>query len=493
MSKKPEKHDDKQPKQPEPAAAKPAPAPAPAPAPVPAAAPVPVAAALKGSPEPAAPGGAAPAPAPAAAPKPPPPPKKELPTPVFNPAYKGRLLTTDRYWPTDKWKNVWAVPGYKLSAAILVGMILGGLGLAAAVGELSDWTPKLYNLIASFVAGQGGPKLVTEIVWAAIKILVVLHIILVAPIFLVWWERKISAHMQSRMGPMYVGGWHGVLQTVADGIKLLLKEDITPVAADRWVHRLAPLVVVAPCILAFAPVSFGHELSAANLDVGALYIFAVGGASVIGILMAGWGSGNKYSLLGGLRSAAQLVSYELPRSFSIVPVLMFAGSLNLTRIADAQAGYWGGVVPRWFIFYPVVGQIAFFTFLIASVAETNRIPFDLPEAESELVAGFHTEYSGMKFSLFFLAEYAYVFLASCLAASFFLGGGASPFPWEPFTRIPSWAWFLGKVLGVVFTFLWFRWTFPRFRVDRVMDFNWKFLLPWSFANIALAGLYLLLL
>ncbi|MBI4345515.1 MAG: NADH-quinone oxidoreductase subunit NuoH [Elusimicrobia bacterium] len=349
----------------------------------------------------------------------------------------------------------------------------------------------MYDAIAKAVAGQGWPKLVTDVVWAAIKILVVLHLILVAPIFLVWWERKISAHIQSRLGPMYVGGWHGVLQTVADGIKLLLKEDITPVSADKWVHRLAPLVVVAPCILAFAPVSFGKELSAANLDVGALYIFAVAGASVIGIMMAGWGSGNKYSLLGGLRSAAQLVSYELPRTFSIVPVLMFAGSLNLTRIADAQAGYWADVFPRWFIFYPVVGQIAFLTFLIASVAETNRIPFDLPEAESELVAGFHTEYAGMKFSLFFLAEYAYVFLASCLAAAFFLGGGASPFPWTPLTLVPSWAWFLGKVLFIVFCFLWFRWTFPRFRVDRVMDFNWKFLLPWSFANIALAGLYLL--
>ncbi|MBI4423219.1 MAG: NADH-quinone oxidoreductase subunit NuoH [Elusimicrobia bacterium] len=370
-------------------------------------------------------------------------------------------------------------------------MILGGLGLAAAVGELSRWTPKLYALIAAAVAAQGLPEIAAEGIWAAIKIVAVLHAILVAPIVIVWWERKISAHMQSRLGPMYVGGWHGVLQTVADGIKLLLKEDITPLAADAWVHRLAPLVVVAPCILAFAPVVFGHELMAADLDVGAFYVFAVAGISVIGIMMAGWASANKYSLLGGLRSAAQLVSYELPRSFSIVPVLMFSESLNLTRIADAQAGYWLPVLPRWFIFYPVVGQVAFLIYLIASVAETNRIPFDLPEAESELVAGFHTEFSGMKFSLFFLAEYAYVFLASFLGAAFFLGGGASPFSFAPFTLVPSWAWYLGKVILIVFCFLWFRWTFPRFRVDRVMDFNWKFLLPWSFANIALAGVYLL--
>ncbi|MCX5789889.1 MAG: NADH-quinone oxidoreductase subunit NuoH, partial [Elusimicrobia bacterium] len=334
--------------------------------------------------------------------------------------------------------------------------------------------------------------LLVDVVWALIKIVIVLTAVLIAPIFLVWWERKISAHMQSRRGPMYTGGWHGWLQTIVDGIKLLLKEDITPLAADRWVHLLAPIIVVGPCILAFAPVSFGKELAAADLDVGALYIFAVAGVSVIGIVMAGWASGNKFSLLGGLRSAAQLVSYEIPRTFSIVPVLMFAGSLNLTRIVDAQAGYWGGALPRWFIFYPVIGQLSFLIFLISSVAETNRIPFDLPEAESELVAGFHTEFSGMKFALFFTAEYAYVFLASCLTAAFFLGGGGSPFSFAPFTLVPSWAWFLGKTLVISFCFLWFRWTFPRFRVDRLMDFNWKFLLPWSFVNIGLAGLYLLL-
>ncbi|MBI4051421.1 MAG: NADH-quinone oxidoreductase subunit H, partial [Elusimicrobia bacterium] len=221
-----------------------------------------------------------------------------------------------------------------------------------------------------------------------------------------------------------------------------------------------------------------------------LYIFAVSGVSVIGIVMAGWASGNKYSLLGGLRSAAQLVSYELPRTFSVVPVIMFAGSLNLAAIQQGQAGYWLGFFPKWYIFYPFVGQIGFIIFLIASVAETNRVPFDIPEAESELVAGFHTEYGGMKFSLFFLSEYAYVLLASCLGATFFLGGGSAPLPFLGF--IPSWIWFLSKILFLMFCFLWFRWTFPRFRVDRLMDFNWKFLLPWSFVNIALAGIYLLI-
>lgn len=372
---------------------------------------------------------------------------------------------------------------------MLIAIIVGGVAIAARVGEISKWTPRLYDWILRIATAHNLPEITASSIWMLIKLVVLLLIIVNAPLFLVWWERKISAHMQSRLGPMYTGGWHGWAQTIADGIKLFLKEDVTPNVADRWVHRMAPAIVTAPAILAFAPVSFGRELSAANLDVGILYIFAVAGVSVLGIVMAGWASGNKYSLLGGLRSAAQLVSYELPRAFSIVPVIMIVGSLNLTAIAGYQAGYWGGFFPRWFIFYPVVGQIAFLIFLIASVAETNRIPFDIPEAESELVAGFHTEYSGMKFLLFFLAEYAYVLLAACLTATFFLGGGAAPLPFLAF--IPSWFWFLGKVLVIIFCFLWFRWTFPRFRVDRLMDFNWKFLLPWSFANILFAGVYLL--
>ena len=236
--------------------------------------------------------------------------------------------------------------------------------------------------------------------------------------------------------------------------------------------------------------SFGSQLAAANLDIGTLYIFAFAGISVIGVVMAGWASGNKYSLLGGLRAAAQIVSYELPRGFSIVPVLMFAGSLNLSVIADAQTGFWWGVVPKWFVFYPVVGQIAFAIFLIASVAETTRTPFDIPEAESELVSGFHTEYSGMKWSIFFLTEYAYVLLGSFLLATFFLGGGGAPLPYAPFLLVPSWLWMLAKALLMMFVFLWIRWTLPRLRADQLMDFTWKFLLPWCFANIALAGLYL---
>jgi NADH-quinone oxidoreductase subunit H len=307
--------------------------------------------------------------------------------------------------------------------------------------------------------------------------------------FMVWWERKVSAHIQSRLGPMYTGGWHGWAQTIADAIKLMLKEDIIPAQASPWVHRLAPVIAFVPSFLCYAALPFGEGLISVDLDVGVLYIFAVSGLSVLGIVMAGWGSGNKYSLLGGLRSAAQSVSYEIPRVLSVVPILMFAGSLKLTAIAEYQSGFWHlagmPVLPRWFIFYPFIGQLAFVIFLICSVAETNRTPFDIAEAESELVAGFHTEYSGMKFSLFFLAEYSYVFISSAMAAALFLGGGSGPL-------FPSWVWFLLKSFFIVFLFLWFRWTFPRLRVDRLMEFTWKFLLPWSFVNILVTGGFLLL-
>ncbi len=474
----------------EPVNDKPEEKPVPKPAvPTPAAAPVPAAA-----------GTAAPA---AAAPKPAPKPKFVIPDPVFN-EKNGILLKNTRYWPTELWKSPWSRPGYALSAAMLVGIIGGIFATGAAVGELSHWGGLVYDFLSAFSSSHSqiaaflrmSPDTLTQLVWIAIKLLIVLHIVLINGLWAIWWERKISAHMQSRLGPVYSGGFikgwnmHGWAQTLVDGIKLLLKEDITPAAADSWVHALAPAIVVVPVMVAFAPVSFGLDLSAASIDIGTLYIFAISGISVIGIVMAGWASGNKYSLLGGLRSAAQMVSYELPRGFSVVPVLMFAGSMDLAVIAQSQAGYWHGVLPKWFIFYPVIGQLAFVIFLISSVAETNRVPFDIAEAESELVAGFHTEYSGMKWSIFFLTEYGYVLLASFLLSTFFLGGGASPFFFDHI--IPSWIWMLAKAMLMMFVFIWFRWTFPRLRVDQLMDFCWKFLIPWSFANIAFAGIYLVI-
>jgi NADH-quinone oxidoreductase subunit H len=435
---------------------------------------------------------AAPAPKPAA---PAPKPKFVAPTPVLN-EKDGRLLK-DRFatWPQPIFDSKWQRPSYR-SGAVKLFIILAGLfGGSALLGELAPLGDRLYAFLVDFHAKAGAPAWAADFVWTAIKALIVLHVILLNGLWAIWWERKVSAHIQSRVGPTYAGSpkgknFHGWFQTAVDGIKLLLKEDVTPAAADKWVHALAPAIVVVPVVIAFAPLLFGDQLAAASIDIGTLYIFAFAGISVIGVVMAGWASGNKYSLLGGLRAAAQIVSYELPRGFSVVPVLMFAGSLDLQVISNAQAGYWWGVVPRWYIFYPVVGQVAFLIFLIASIAETNRTPFDIPEAESELVSGFHTEYSGMKWSIFFLAEYGYVLLGSFLLATFFLGGGASPLPFAPFTAVPSWMWMLMKAMAMMFVFLWVRWTLPRLRVDQLMDYNWKFLLPWSFANIVVAGLYL---
>ncbi|MFA6317818.1 MAG: NADH-quinone oxidoreductase subunit NuoH [Elusimicrobiota bacterium] len=434
----------------------------------------------------------------------PPEPKVLYPKPVYS--KDAGLLLSSRVWPTERWTARWSQPEYR-KAAVQLAAILGGILVCGAlIGELAKWGDLLYKMLLAAAAythqqllARGIPSgllgdparvlaalnLTAEILWVSLKILIVVGIINLNGLWAVWWERKLSAHMQSRLGPMEAGRFHGWAQTALDSIKLLLKEDATPADADRAVHLLAPAVVIVPAILAFAPVLFGKELAAAKLDVGALYILSVSGVSVIGIIMAGWASSNKFSLLGGLRAAAQVVSYEIPRIFAVVPVLMFAGSLDLAAIDAAQQGYWLGFLPRWFVFWLPAGPIAFLLFLIASLAETNRVPFDIPEAESELVAGFMTEYSGMKWALFFLAEYAYVLLACFMMAVFFLGGGAAPLPLLSF--IPSWIWMLAKAMAMMFVFMWLRWTLPRFRVDQLMDFNWKFMLPWSFVVVALAG------
>ncbi|MBI5882998.1 MAG: NADH-quinone oxidoreductase subunit NuoH [Elusimicrobia bacterium] len=418
-----------------------------------------------------------------------PPAKNLYPKPVYS-KKAGKLLKT-RLWPTERWANPWSQPEYR-NAAFQLAAIIGGDLLYK---YLLAGTALLHQHLAARGIPSGpladpawtGAALRTgaEVAWTAFKVILVVGVINVNGLWAVWWERKLSAHMQSRLGPMYAGGFHGWAQTALDSIKLLLKEDATPADADRAVHRLAPAIVIVPAVLAFAPVLFGTELAAAKLDVGALYILAVSGVSVIGVVMAGWSSNNKFSLLGGLRAAAQVVSYEIPRIFAVVPVIMFVGSLDLAAIDAAQRGYWLGFFPRWFVFWFPAGPIALILFLIASLAETNRVPFDIPEAESELVAGFMTEYSGMKWALFFLAEYAYVLLACFMMSVFFLGGGAAPLPF--LAIVPSWIWMLAKALFMMFVFMWLRWTLPRFRVDQLMDFNWKFMLPWSFAVVALAG------
>lgn len=297
----------------------------------------------------------------------------------------------------------------------------------------------------------------------------------VLALFLVWWERKIAAHIQQRFGPMRVG-WHGWYQTIMDALKLLQKEDIRIAIRDKAVFFWAPVVCFVAAFLAYVTIPFGENLIVADLNIGILYIMAVTTFTVISLLMAGWGSHNKYALLGGMRSAAQVVSYEVPMAVSVLAVVIFVGSLSLVSIVEAQAGgIW-----NWFIFRVPFGPIAFLTYIVAGTAEANRTPFDIPEAEQELVSGYNIEYSGMKFAMFFLAEFVNMFTISAIATVLFLGGWHGPL-------LPSWVWFLGKTLLMVLLLMLFRWTYPRLRVDQLMGFSWKFLIPVTFANLILAG------
>jgi len=307
---------------------------------------------------------------------------------------------------------------------------------------------------------------------------------------LIYVERKLAAHFQCRLGPMRVGP-HGLLQTVADSIKLLLKEDIVPERADRAMHLLAPFLSMSATVLALAVLPYSPSLQIADVNIGALYITAVGGLGVMGTLLAGWSSNNKWSLIGAMRAAAQIISYEVSATLALLVVVLFAGTLSLSGIVQSQAAGW------WIWRAPGVGIVAFTIYLIASTAETNRTPFDIPEGESELTAGFHTEYSGLRFSFFFLAEFINVFVVSAMAATLFLGG------WMPFRvggldglnavmgLLPPGGWFLLKTCGVVFLLMWSRWTFPRLRVDQLMRLEWKFLLPVGFVNLAAAALLVL--
>ncbi len=391
----------------------------------------------------------------------------------------------------QKWedKKIRMQSSWRRAAIWLAGIFVVSTGAVIAIGELHPYFKAGLAFLTSFCAKHNIPAFVPIIVSLTVPAAILNLIMQAAPGVIVWWERKVAAHMQLRLGPMDVGGWHGWAQTIADGIKLLLKEVIEPIGVDRWVFWMAPVVVIVPCYLTFAPLPFGNGLVALNFDIGLVYVMAMSGLSTIGVLMAGWGSANKFSMLGGLRAAAQVVSFEIPRVLSTVPVVMWAGTLSLTGIVSQQAAPLFGFFPRWFIFYPVIGQISFVIYLITTIAETNRVPFDIPEAESELTAGFHTEYGGMMFAVFFMAEYAYVVIGSVLGTALFLGGGAPLFPFLKI--IPSWAWFIGKTALLVFVFLWSRWTFPRLRVDRVMDLCWKIFIPWTLINILIAGIVML--
>ncbi|MBD3232960.1 MAG: NADH-quinone oxidoreductase subunit NuoH [candidate division Zixibacteria bacterium] len=331
---------------------------------------------------------------------------------------------------------------------------------------ISEW-------LASFL-----PPVVVTIVKGFGTAGVVLGVLSLFVLFFIWMERKVSAHMQQRLGPMRTG-WHGALQTVADAVKLIQKEDLVPSDADRAVYFWAPVVCFAAALMAYLVIPFGEGLIVQDLNIGILYVIAITTFTVVSLLMAGWGSNNKWALLGGMRSAAQIVSYEVPLSMSLIGTIMIAESLSMITIVESQSGpFW-----NWFVFRQPIGFIVYF---IAATAEANRTPFDIPEAEQELVAGFNVEYSGMKFAMFFLAEFINMFTISALAVTLFFGGWMAPFPFLDF--IPSWIWFLAKAFTSVFVLMWFRWTYPRIRVDQLMGFAWKFLLPLAFLNIILTGI-----
>jgi NADH-quinone oxidoreductase subunit H len=314
--------------------------------------------------------------------------------------------------------------------------------------------------------------------------------------YMVWAERKVAARFQDRIGPNRVGPL-GLLQPIADALKLLTKENIVPRTADQWVHLLAPVLLIVSAFLVLAVMPFGVGMAPVDIPSGVVYLVAVSSISALGVFLAGWSSRNKYALLGAMRAVAQLVSYEVPQVLATVPVILWAGSLSLVTIFDRQREF------GWFLFSPP-GLVAFVTLLIANIAEVNRTPFDLPEAESEIIAGYHTEYSGMRFGLFFLAEYLSVFGVSCLGTLLFLGGGM-PFPFTEFpasllTRDSNWlaytlvnlvlvSVFALKVGGFVFLMFWIRATLPRMRVDRLMNFAWKYLVPMSIINIVAAAVW----
>ena len=306
-------------------------------------------------------------------------------------------------------------------------------------------------------------------------------------------ERKVSAWMQYRIGPNRVGPF-GLLQPLADGVKFIFKEDVTPDGANPWMFRLAPLMAAVPAMMTVAVVPFAGDvtlfgydfgpLSIADLDIGILFVLAIGGLGVYGVILGGWASNSKYSLLGGLRASAQMISYELSLILIVLSIVAMTGSLDLREIVAAQTGTFLGVLPDWNVFQQ---PVAFVLFVIATFAETNRLPFDLPEAESELITGYHTEYSSMKFALFFLGEYCAMIVMACLTTVLFLGGAEVPYwadaPW--FLQLPA---FMVKAGFFCFLFIWVRWTLPRFRFDQLMHLGWKVFLPVALVNLFLTGL-----
>jgi len=332
------------------------------------------------------------------------------------------------------------------------------------------------------------------LVAAVIKSAIVLLVLLTAVAYTVWLERKVVGHMQNRWGPTRVGPF-GLFQPAADGIKFLFKEDLTPPHVYKPLFLAAPLIAVIFALTSIAVIPFGNAitikgysfpLQITDVNIGLLVILGVTSIGVYGVALAGWSSNNKYSLLGGLRASAQMVSYEISLGLSLVGVLILSGSFSLREIVDVQGGTFLGFIPRWNIF---LQPVAFFCYLMAAYAETNRIPFDLPEAETELVAGYHTEYSAMKFAMFFMAEYANMITVACLATLLFLGGWHGPIFGPPILQVllPVF-WFGAKIFAFLFLYIWVRGTLPRFRYDQLMAFGWKFLLPLALANLIVTAI-----
>jgi NADH-quinone oxidoreductase subunit H len=332
---------------------------------------------------------------------------------------------------------------------------------------------------------SGAPDWVQLIASSLINIAAVLAVFMTLFALISVLERKILGRIQNRYGPNRVGPF-GLLQPLADGIKLLIKEDIVPIRADKVVHFLAPILMAAPTILALGVIPYGRNMTAFAIDGGILFFFAVGSATELAVFMAGWGSNNKFSMLGAMRAIAQMVSYELPLLITVLPVVMIVGSLSPDAIVEAQAGYSHGWAPRWFAFTPW-GAAAFILFFVSGLVESNRTPFDVPEGESEIVAGHMTEYSGFKYAIFFLAEYFGMFAVSGLAVTLFLGGWHAPMPWLEF--LPSYVWFFIKLAALLLVFVWIRGTLPRMRVDHVMGFAWKFMLPMAFTCVLAAAVW----
>jgi NADH-quinone oxidoreductase subunit H len=334
--------------------------------------------------------------------------------------------------------------------------------------------------------------MIDAVVIPLLKIAIVLNATLVAVTYMVLLERKVIAWAQSRLGPMRVGPY-GALQPIADALKLMIKEDITPVRADKWVFTAAPIISMVPALIVYAVIPFGPTITifghpvplfVTDINVGLLYIVSVASVGVYGIILAGWASNSKYPLLASLRASAQLISYEVAVTLTLVSVILMAGTLSMVGIVNAQYNQ-----HVWYVF---AQPVAFFLVLISGLAETNRAPFDLPEAEQELTGGFHTEYSGMRFALFFLAEYANMIVVSSVVTTLFLGGWLPPFPnvaaFGFLYYIPSWMWFLLKSFAFLYLFIWIRATLPRYRYDQLMRLGWKVFIPLAIANLLITGI-----